>query len=91
MWFLIVCLIILLVLFKKKNLINLAYFSDDRGRVLTEMSIMHLDNDSFLLITAGAAQWHDLEVLRSGINKNSKVSIVDETKDWSCLMLQDHH
>ena len=71
----------------KKNRMNLAYFSDDRGRVLTEMSIMHLDNDSFLLITAGAAQWHDLEVLRSGINKNSKVSIVDETKDWSCLMV----
>ena len=71
----------------KKNRMNLAYFSDDRGRVLTEMSIMHLDNDSFLLISAGAAQWHDLEVLRSGINKNSKVSFVDETKDWSCLMV----
>ena len=35
---------------------NLAYFPDERGRVLTEMSIMRHDLNKFTLITAGAAQ-----------------------------------
>ena len=38
--------------------INLAYFSDERGRILTEMSVMRHSEDHFTLITAASAQWH---------------------------------
>ncbi len=69
------------------NRMSLAYFSDERGRVLTEMSIMHLGKDEFSLITAGAAQWHDLSVLRNGITEETNVNIVDQTEDWFCLIV----
>ena len=43
---------------------NLAYFADSRGRILTEMSLIRHAEDDFTLITAASAQWHDFEVLR---------------------------
>ena len=64
---------------------NLAYFPDERGRVLTEMSIMRHDLNKFTLITAGAAQWHDYEILKLGINKNQNVEVSDITNNWTCL------
>ena len=66
---------------------NLAYFPDERGRVLTEMSIMRHDLNKFTLITAGAAQWHDYEILKSGINKNQNVEVSDITNSRTCLIV----
>ena len=43
---------------------GLAYFADDAGRIVTEMSVLRHDEDVFTLITAAAAQWHDRECLR---------------------------
>ena len=47
----------------KVGRMTLGYFPDDRGRILTEMSITRFSEDEFLLITAATAQWHDWEVL----------------------------
>ncbi len=66
---------------------NLGYFSDERGRVLTEMSILQLEKDRFMLITAGAAQWHDLEVLNKGKNEGSTINVIDQTDEWFCLIV----
>ena len=66
---------------------NLAYFPDERGRVLTEMSIMRHDVNKFTLITAGAAQWHDCEILQSGLKKTQNVEVSDITNDYSCLIV----
>lgn len=66
---------------------NLAYFPDERGRVLTEMSIMRHDVNKFTLVTAGAAQWHDCEILQSGLKKIQNVEVSDITNDWSCLIV----
>ena len=66
---------------------NLAYFPDERGRVLTEMSIMRHDLNKFTLITAGAAQWHDYEILKLGTNKNQNVEVSDITNNWTCLIV----
>jgi len=66
---------------------NLAYFPDERGRVLTEMSIMRHDLNKFTLITAGAAQWHDYEILKLSINKNQNVEVSDITNNWTCLIV----
>lgn len=64
---------------------NLAYFPDSRGRILTEMSIMRHDEDFFTLITAATAQWHDFDVL----NKNLPEGLVltDHTEEYSTLIV----
>ena len=63
---------------------NLAYFPDDRGRILTEMSIVrHGEDDS--RDTAAAAQWHDFEVLWRALPET--LSLRDLTKEISTLIV----
>ena len=70
----------------KPGRMNLAYFPDHRGRILTEMSILRHDEDHFTLITAAAAQWHDRDVLaRSGLPDG--LTLTDHTADYSTLIV----
>ena len=64
---------------------NLAYFPDSRGHILTEMSIIRRSEDEFTLITAATAQWHDFEVL----NKNlpAGLTLEDITTQFSTLIV----
>lgn len=71
----------------KTGRIGLLYFADDRGRIVTEMSAMRLDEDDFFLITAGAAQWHDLEWLQRHAPKDAPFTLTDVTRDFSCQIL----
>jgi dimethylglycine dehydrogenase len=64
---------------------NLAYFPDRRGRILTEMSVMHHSADFFTLITAGAAQWHDFEYLQRHLPDG--LQLTDHTADFSTLIV----
>jgi dimethylglycine dehydrogenase len=64
---------------------NLAYFSDHRGRVLTEMSVLRHDTDTFTLITAAVAQWHDFEHLH--LNLAPGLSLIDEAGLNSTLIV----
>jgi dimethylglycine dehydrogenase len=64
---------------------NLAYFPDRRGRILTEMSVMHHSADFFTLITAGAAQWHDFEYLQKHLPDG--LHLTDHTADFSTLIV----
>ncbi|WP_300533132.1 FAD-dependent oxidoreductase [uncultured Mameliella sp.] len=64
---------------------NLAYFPDARGRILTEMSVMAHGPDHFMLITAAAAQWHDRDLLLA--DKPAEVSVSDRTRDFSTLIV----
>ncbi|NOX73006.1 MAG: FAD-dependent oxidoreductase [Alphaproteobacteria bacterium] len=64
---------------------NLAYFPDPRGRILTEMSVMHHWADFFTLITAGAAQWHDFEYLQKHLPEG--LLLTDHTADFSTLIV----
>ena len=45
--------------------IALAYFPDNRGRIITEMSVMVHSDDEVGFITAAAAEWHDFELLKN--------------------------
>jgi dimethylglycine dehydrogenase len=65
--------------------LGLGYFADDHGRIVTEMSILTLGPDDLLLITAAAAEWHDLEWLRH--NAPAALTIDNETEAWSCQIL----
>jgi dimethylglycine dehydrogenase len=69
----------------KVGRMNLAYFADTRGRILTEMSLIRHQEDHFTLITAASAQWHDFEVL----NKNlpDGIALTDHTTEYSTLIV----
>ncbi|WP_419740310.1 GcvT family protein [Ruegeria sp.] len=61
--------------------INLVYISDDRGRILTEMSCIRLGEDEFVMITAATAQWHDRDILMSAMPASVSVEDVTTTRD----------
>ncbi|WP_417206286.1 GcvT family protein [Antarctobacter sp.] len=71
----------------KVGRIGLLYFADDRGRIVTEMSAMRLDEDDFFLITAAAAQWHDLEWLQRHAPAGAGFTLTDVTRDFACQIL----
>ncbi len=57
----------------REGRLSLAYFPDHRGRTVTEMSVIAHGEDDFELITAGAAEWHDFEWLRSRLAPGLKL------------------
>ncbi len=69
----------------KAGRMNLGYFADSRGRILTEMSLIRHDEDDFTLITAANAQWHDFEVLKAGLPEG--LSLTDHTEEFSTLIV----
>jgi dimethylglycine dehydrogenase len=64
---------------------NLAYFSDTRGRILTEMSVIRHEHDRFTLITAASAQWHDFDILNNGLPE--LLTLKDNTNETSTLIV----
>jgi dimethylglycine dehydrogenase len=69
----------------KVGRMNLGYFADHRGRILTEMSIIRHADDFFTLITAATAQWHDFEHLKN--NLADGLSLTDHTTEYSTLIV----
>ncbi|MEX0371014.1 MAG: FAD-dependent oxidoreductase [Tateyamaria sp.] len=69
----------------KAGRMNLGYFPDSRGRILTEMSLIRHDEDEFTLITAATAQWHDFELLQR--NLPAGLSLTDHTDEFSTLIV----
>ncbi|MBL4766627.1 MAG: FAD-dependent oxidoreductase [Rhodobacteraceae bacterium] len=65
--------------------LNLAYFADTRGRIVTEMSVMRHEEDDFTLITAAAAQWHDFELLQAKLPDG--VTLHDATLEYHTLIV----
>jgi dimethylglycine dehydrogenase len=56
---------------------GLAYFADDRGRILTEMTVLPFSDEDVGVITASVAQWHDRDVLKRGLPEGVTI------EDWS--------
>ncbi|MEM0908621.1 MAG: FAD-dependent oxidoreductase [Pseudomonadota bacterium] len=69
----------------KVGRMTLGYFPDDKGRVITEMSILRTGEDNFTLITAALAEWHDYELLANGIP--SHVTLNNVTDDVETLLV----
>lgn len=65
----------------KVGRMNLVYISDDRGRILTEMSCIRMGEDEFLMITAATAQWHDRDILRAAMPATTSIEDVTTTRD----------
>ncbi|MFK7751248.1 MAG: FAD-dependent oxidoreductase [Sedimentitalea sp.] len=64
---------------------TLGYFPDNRGRILTEMSLIRHDEDEFTLITAAGAQWHDFDVLNNVLPDT--LTLTDHTSEYSTLIV----
>lgn len=71
----------------KPGRIGLAYFADQRGRIVTEMSVMTIAEDFFFLITAAVAEWHDLEWLEKHLPEGSPIRVENVTDGFSCQIL----
>ncbi len=71
----------------KSGRIGLAYFADDKGRIVTEMSIMAIADDFFFLITAAVAEWHDFEWLKKHFPQNTEMTLGNVTDAFSCQIL----
>ncbi|KIC09441.1 dimethylglycine dehydrogenase [Leisingera sp. ANG-M1] len=69
----------------KVGRMNLVYFSDDRGRILTEMSCVRHGEDHFTMITAGSAQWHDFEILRNALPAG--LTLTDRTTEFATMIV----
>ena len=69
----------------KVGRMNLAYFADDRGRILTEMSILRHADDLFTLITAATAQWHDFEILKNALPDG--LTLTDHSTEYGTLIV----
>ncbi len=65
--------------------LGLAYFADDKGRIVTEMSVARIAEDEILLITAATAQLHDRGWLERHLSPG--LTLTDESADWSCQIL----
>ncbi|NAZ36556.1 FAD-dependent oxidoreductase [Rubellimicrobium sp. CFH 75288] len=65
--------------------LSLGYFADEDGRIVTEMSVLALGGDRFLLITAAAARLHDRDWLRRHLVPG--LSLRDVSEEWSCQIV----
>ena len=69
----------------KVGRLGLGYFADDKGRIVTEMSIARIGEDEALLITAATAHNHDRDWLVKHLDAG--LTLTDETEDWCCQIL----
>src|SRR5690606_29201507 len=67
--------------------IGLGYFADDKGRIVTEISIMAIEENLFFLITAGVAELHDFEWLRNHLPQPTQMTLQNVTDAFSCQIL----
>jgi dimethylglycine dehydrogenase len=65
--------------------LGLAYFADEKGRIVTEMSVARFAEDEILLITAALAQGHDRDWLLATLPDH--LSLSDGTDQWTCQIL----
>ena len=65
--------------------LNLAYFADNRGRILTEVSLIRNGEDDFTIMTAAVAQWHDFEIFSRRVPDEIHVS--DISKEVTTMLV----
>ncbi|WP_298294508.1 FAD-dependent oxidoreductase [uncultured Litoreibacter sp.] len=71
----------------KAGRMNLGYFTDTRGRIVTEVTIIRFGEDDFWLMTAAVAQWHDFEFLKGRLPEDGSITMTDITREWSVALV----
>lgn len=67
--------------------LTLSYFCAPDGGVMCEMTITRLGDEHFLLITAAAAKWHDMQWLQEHLPQSHSIELTDVTRDWDTLVV----
>ena len=67
--------------------IGLAYALTPTGTVLSEFTVTRLGAESFYLVGAASAEWHDLDVLESALRHGDGVTITNRTHELGTLVL----
>ncbi len=72
---------------RKLGGIGLTHVLTPGGGVLSEFSVTRLTPDRFYLVSAAAAEHHDLDLLRARSPRDGSVTISNVTHDWGTLVL----
>jgi dimethylglycine dehydrogenase len=67
--------------------IGLAYALTPTGTVLSEFTVTRLSADTFYLVGAASAEWHDLDLLESALRPGDDVTITNRTHELGTLVL----
>ncbi|MCP4328611.1 MAG: FAD-dependent oxidoreductase [Alphaproteobacteria bacterium] len=71
----------------KVGRIGLVYFADDSGRILSEMTVLRLEQDRFQLLAAAGAEWHDRDWLNTHLPEGAPIVIDNLTDDIDTLVV----
>jgi dimethylglycine dehydrogenase len=71
----------------KQNRITLSYMLNDRGGIVSEFTITRLGENRFYLISAAAAEWHDLDWLERHKPEDGSVTIANLSARLASLVL----
>ena len=75
----------------KVGRMGLGYFADDKGRIVTEMSLARIEEEGVLCITAATAQWHDRAWLEKHLPEDGSITLKDDTDDYTTFILSGPH
>ena len=75
----------------KVGRMGLGYFADDKGRIVTEMSLARIEEEGVLCITAATAQWHDKEWLTRHLPDDGSITLKDDTDLYTTFILSGPH
>ena len=67
--------------------LNLGYFADDKGRIVTEMSVIRHGDDDFTLMTAAVAEWHDFEWLQKALPEDGSLKLTNHSTEYAVLLV----
>lgn len=67
--------------------IALSYLLDDRGGIVSELTITRLGEDSFYLVGAASAEWHDIDWLSASLPKDGSLKLENLSARMGSLVL----
>ena len=67
--------------------VTLAYALTPQGRILSEFTVTRTAEQSFYLVGAATAEWHDLDVLSAGLPEDGSVAIGTLSDEWGSLVI----
>jgi dimethylglycine dehydrogenase len=67
--------------------VSVAYVLTEQGRILSEFTITRTASDTFYLIAAATAEWHDLDVLQTRLPSDGSVRIANRSDEIGTLVV----
>ena len=71
----------------KLNRMSLSYMLNDKGGIVSEFTITRLGDDKFYLMSAAAAEWHDLDWLEKHMPKDGAIRIDNLSARYGSIII----